>query len=214
MSTERHLKMDGELISNVRDLCKALFSSPIFHDLNRDQLVDCLSSAIPTSSPSTSSMRRRVAAEIVELVWQDRLQDPLAALPTDVATYMLGFFRSLLALRIHLRVNDADVYAMAGQMPCLRALLLFHSSSGERGLTSHGVATLINGLPSLSTLYLDHPIHYQNKFPACRSGLRRHQHEHIFLDLGCTWMKLCNPCWPTSGRICALWPWAGLSLVL
>lgn len=103
MSTEHCCSMDDEAIRIFRESCKTFFSSSVFCDFDRDQVVDRVACAISTSSTSTTSvLRRRIAADIVELVWQERLKDPMAVLPMDVGTYMLGF----LDLREIIRVRQ------------------------------------------------------------------------------------------------------------
>lgn len=86
-----------------------------------------------------------------------------------------GRFRNIVLLTVQLRVTDADTQAIAGHLPSLRALHIIKPAcvyDRQQPLTSLGVAALINGLPSLTVLYLDGCFSLTAPVPACRSGVR------------------------------------------
>lgn len=86
--------MEGEVIAKLHDAFNAFFSAPCFYGMHRDELADRLACAIPSPAllRNIEGQRRQAATDIVDIVWQARLQDPFAVLPADVGVHLMSFF--------------------------------------------------------------------------------------------------------------------------
>lgn len=93
-------------------------------------------------------------------------------------------FLSLLSLAITARFTDDDASAMAGRLPHLRALFIGRPYTLCRVfpgsvLSTRGLVNLINGLPSLTILFLRHSAYLSQPLPTFRSRVRRLGLENI-----------------------------------
>lgn len=97
----------AETVARLRDAYNAFFASPCIYGMHPDEVADHLAAAIPVPQTQTQSRSRwpdpimlfprdcyGIASDIVDLVWQARLQDPLSVLPRDICVHLMSFFRA------------------------------------------------------------------------------------------------------------------------